>query len=99
MPFYRYQCRNCGYEFRHLHMGDVDDNVSCPKCAGTDLERQLPRVAVQFKGSGYYKTDRANKRSKAGTKGSSDKETSTNGGTATSSDTATGKPAKTSDQA
>ena len=77
MPFYRYECRNCGYEFRHLHLDGVEDDVACPKCSSTDLERQLPRVAVQFKGSGYYKTDRANKKSKAGTGGLSDKETST----------------------
>lgn len=79
MPFYRYECRNCGYEFRHLHIHGVDDDVACPKCGGTELERQLPRVAVQFKGSGYYKTDRANKKSKAGTRGLSDQASSDNG--------------------
>jgi len=76
MPFYRYECTNCGYEFRHLHREGVEDKVACPKCKGTDLNRRPPRVAVQFKGSGYYKTDRANKKSKVGTKGSSDKESS-----------------------
>ena len=86
MPFYRYQCRNCGYDFRHLHLNGVDDDVACPKCASTDLERQLPRVAVQFKGSGYYKTDRANKRSKAGTKGLSDTSASSNGEAASPKD-------------
>jgi len=76
MPFYRYECRNCGYEFRHLHLNGVEEDVACPKCSSTDLERRLPRVAVQFKGSGYYKTDRANRKSKAGTGGLSEKETS-----------------------
>ena len=76
MPFYRYECRNCGHEFRHLHFNDSSEQPTCPKCESKDLERQPPRVAVQFKGSGYYKTDRANKKSKAGTKGLSDKETS-----------------------
>jgi putative FmdB family regulatory protein len=90
MPFYRYQCRNCGYEFRHLHLNGSEDHVTCPKCEGTDLERQLPRVAVQFKGSGYYKTDRANKKSKAGTGGLSEKETSTD--TASKDKTESGDP-------
>lgn len=76
MPFYRYACKNCGHDFRYLHFDNNNDDVSCPKCDSQDLERQPPRVAVQFKGSGYYKTDRANKKSKAGTKGLSDKDTS-----------------------
>jgi len=76
MPFFRYQCNNCGHEFRHLHLESIDDDVACPECNSTDLQRKLPRVAVQFKGSGYYKTDRANKKSKAGTKGLSDKDAS-----------------------
>ena len=77
MPFYRYECRNCGYEFRFLHRGGIDDQVACPKCESTDLERQPPHVAVQFKGNGYYKTDRANKTSKAGIKAPNGKPAST----------------------
>ena len=80
-------------------MNGVEDEVACPKCSATDLERQLPRVAIQFKGSGYYKTDRANKRSKAGTKGSSDASPTTNGESTTSADTKAEKPAKSSDSA
>ena len=76
MPFFRYECNNCGHEFRILHLTGVDDDVACPSCKSTDLQRLLPRVAVQFKGSGYYKTDRANKKSKTGTRGSSDKDAS-----------------------
>ncbi|MBE0635507.1 zinc ribbon domain-containing protein [Candidatus Bipolaricaulota bacterium] len=80
MPFYRYECRNCGHEFRYLHFDSNSDEVACPKCKGTDLERQMPRVAIQFKGSGYYKTDRADKKSKAGTRGSSERESSSDSG-------------------
>jgi len=68
MPFYRYVCQSCGEEYRVLHAADSTDPVTCPSCGSQDAERQLPRVAVQFKGSGYYKTDRDPKRSKAGTK-------------------------------
>ena len=92
MPFYRYECRNCGHDFRHLHVGEVTDDVTCPKCKGTDLERQPPRVAVQFKGSGYYKTDRANKKSKAGTKGSSDKDSSADSTSSESKESKESKP-------
>lgn len=99
MPYYRYACENCGHEFRVLHLEGVD-NVTCPKCNGTDLKRRLPRVAVQFKGSGYYRTDRANKKSKSGTKGPGDKDTSAGAGSKESKETKeseSDKPAKSSD--
>lgn len=31
----------------------------CPSCGSRDTQKLLPRVAVQFKGSGFYKTDRS----------------------------------------
>ena len=83
MPLYRYECEQCGHEFRVLQQRGDDDVVTCPSCESTETHRLPSRVFVQFKGSGYYKTDRANKKSKAGTKGLSDKdpsETSSNDG-------------------
>jgi len=68
MPFFRYECETCGHRFRILHLDGVEDHADCPSCGGKETRRLLARVSVQFKGSGYYKTDRANKRSKAGTK-------------------------------
>jgi len=84
MPMYRYQCNACGHEFRLLHVEGVPDCIVCPACQSSDAQRQLPRVAVQFKGSGYYKTDRAGKASKVGTRGTVDK--SDTGGDASSKD-------------
>lgn len=83
MPLYRYECKTCGHEFRVLQQRR-DDAATCPACEGTDLHRLPSRVSVQFKGSGYYKTDRANKTSKAGTKGLSEQETSAEGSSGTS---------------
>lgn len=77
MPFYRYECDQCEHEFRILHLNGADGNISCPLCESVDIRRLLPRVSVQFKGSGYYKTDRANKKSTSGTKGLSEKDKST----------------------
>ena len=68
MPFYRYECESCGHEFRVLQSAGSEEPVSCPKCKAKNARRMLPRVSVQFKGSGYYKTDRAKSRSKVGTK-------------------------------
>jgi putative FmdB family regulatory protein len=73
MPMYRYTCSACGHEFRVIHTKGIPEDVICPSCQSTDTERRLPRVAVQFKGSGYYKTDRAGKSSKVGTKGATEK--------------------------
>ena len=94
MPFFRYECEKCEHTFRVLHLEGVDENVSCPLCEGTEVRRLLPRVAVQFKGSGYYKTDRANNKSKAGTKGVSDKDTPSEAGSKESKDS---KPNKSSE--
>lgn len=71
MPVYRYECESCGHEFRVLQEMGSDEPMTCPKCQARNARRLLSRVAVQFKGSGYYKTDRASKRSKAGTKDTS----------------------------
>jgi len=109
MPFYRYECENCGHEFRVLHLEGVNDDVTCPSCDSIDIRRLLSRVSVQFdirrllsrvsvqfKGSGYYKTDRANKKSKAGSKRLSDKDSSTESDSKASKETKESKPDKPS---
>ena len=86
MPLYRYECKTCGHEFRVLQQRDDQNTVTCPSCEGIDIQRLPSRVSIQFKGSGYYKTDRANKKSKVGTKGLSDKESTSEGSPGTSTD-------------
>ena len=86
MPLYRYECKTCGHEFRVLQQRDDENPATCPSCDGTDIQRLPSRVSIQFKGSGYYKTDRANKKSKAGTKGLSDKESTSEGTSSESKD-------------
>jgi len=68
MPLYRYECETCGHRFRVLQLEGSEEQAICPSCDGEETRRLLSRVSVQFKGSGYYKTDRASKTSKAGTK-------------------------------
>ena len=86
MPFYRYECEKCGHEFRILQPTLANDDASCPSCESADVRRLLSRVSVQFKGSGYYKTDRANKKSKAGTRGANDKAASSEASSGESKD-------------
>jgi putative FmdB family regulatory protein len=94
MPLYRYECTECGHEFRILHQQGDNKAATCPSCESTELHRLPSRVSVQFKGSGYYKTDRANNKSKAGTKGLSEKETSAEGSSGDSKDSRDSKDSK-----
>jgi len=75
MPLYRHECETCGHRFRILELEGSKEPVTCPSCGSHQTRRLLARVSVQFKGSGYYKTDRANKRTKAGTKSVAEKAT------------------------
>ncbi|MCD6135956.1 zinc ribbon domain-containing protein [Candidatus Bipolaricaulota bacterium] len=95
MPLYRYECESCGNQFKILarQPGQADAPV-CPKCGSDATRRMVSRVAIQFKGSGYYKTDYAHKGKvgSAGTKASGSSESkssadSKDGSTAASSAT------------
>ncbi len=62
MPLYRYECKSCGSQFTVLVRQQAQaDAPVCPDCGSKETRRMVPRVAVQFKGSGYYKTDYARK--------------------------------------
>jgi len=58
MPLHRHECEACGNRFRVLVLpGAENETPACPVCGSTASHRLMPLVAVQFKGSGYYKTD------------------------------------------
>jgi len=57
MPFYRYECENCGFEFKILQVNGEKEQVVCPQCGSNNVRRLLPRVGVIYKGNGYYTTD------------------------------------------
>ena len=62
MPLYRYECESCSNQFTVLVRQQAQADVPvCPECGSKETRRMVPRVAVQFKGSGYYKTDYARK--------------------------------------
>jgi len=74
MPFYRYQCEQCGATFRVLEQNGNGTPISCPQCETGKVRRLLPRIGVVYKGSGYYATDYKSKQKK--TKESGDTTTS-----------------------
>lgn len=62
MPLHRHECESCGNRFRVLELPGVESETpTCPVCGSTSTRRLMPLVAVQFKGSGFYKTDRGRK--------------------------------------
>ena len=46
MPLYEYRCRDCAALFEVLQsMGEGSDGLSCPRCGGDAVERQLSTFA------------------------------------------------------
>jgi putative FmdB family regulatory protein len=64
MPIYEYRCPD-GHQFEVFqHM--TDDPVTACQVCGKPVERVFHPVAVHFKGSGFYTTDYAKKKSVGG---------------------------------
>ena len=40
MPIYEYRCRSCDTAFEHFVLSR-NESVTCPKCGGGEVERQL----------------------------------------------------------
>ena len=60
MPLYEYQCEKCGHRFEKIQKYSDRMVKKCPECGGR-VEQMISAPAVQFKGSGWYVTDYANK--------------------------------------
>jgi putative FmdB family regulatory protein len=93
MPLYEYACDACGQRFELIQKFSDPTPETCAKCGKGPVHRQLSSPAIQFKGSGWYITDYAQKgksgTESAGSGSSSDKKTETKSETATKSDTTT----------
>jgi putative FmdB family regulatory protein len=60
MPLYEYECEKCGHRFEKIQKFSDRMVKKCPDCGGR-VEQMISAPAVQFKGSGWYVTDYANK--------------------------------------
>jgi putative FmdB family regulatory protein len=56
MPLYEYQCVQCSERVEILQRFSDPPYSHCPKCGG-DMKKLHSSPAIQFKGSGFYKTD------------------------------------------
>jgi putative FmdB family regulatory protein len=56
MPLYEYLCEACGDRSEILQRMSDPPATHCPKCGGA-VKKLHSAPAIQFKGSGFYKTD------------------------------------------
>ena len=90
MPLYEYQCQACGERVEVIQRHSDPPYAHCPKCGG-DMKKLQSSPAIQFKGSGFYKTDYASASSSKPAASSSSESSSSS----TSSSTETKSEAKT----
>ena len=60
MPLYEYECDACGGRFEVIQKFSETTEV-CRKCGKGPVRRLMSSPAIQFKGSGFYITDYAQK--------------------------------------
>ena len=62
MPLYEYECTNCKERVEIIQRMSDPPYSHCPKC-GAEMKKLISSPAIQFKGSGFYKTDYASSKS------------------------------------
>ncbi len=62
MPLYEYQCVKCKRRTEKIESVAGPHLRKCPHCGGK-VEQTLTAPAIQFKGTGWYVTDYAGKKS------------------------------------
>ena len=93
MPLYEYECEACGGRFEVIQkFSEITEQ--CRKCGKGPVRRLMSSPAIQFKGSGFYITDYAQK-GKSGSESSGEGGSSGKKEEATKSDT----PAKSDSSA
>lgn len=97
MPTYQYACTSCGAQLEVVQKFSDDPLTECPECAGR-LRKVFSAVGVVFKGSGFYRNDSRDSKTKSGsstskpesgsseTKSDSGAKTESSGASATKSD-------------
>ncbi len=57
MPTYEYACPDCGAAFERVQKFTDKPIKKCPACGKNKVHRVVGRIAVSFKGSGFYVND------------------------------------------
>ena len=86
MPLYEYECDACGGRFEVIQkFSEITEQ--CRRCGKGPVRRLMSSPAIQFKGSGFYITDYAQK-GKSGSESSGEGGSSGKKGEAAKSETA-----------
>jgi putative FmdB family regulatory protein len=64
MPIYEYSCKKCGAHMEVMQRVSDKPLARHAKCGGK-LEKEWSRTGFQFKGSGWYVTDYAGRKSES----------------------------------
>jgi putative FmdB family regulatory protein len=57
MPFYEYQCKNCGHALEAMQKISAAPLRKCPDCGKSQLVRLMSAPVFRLKGGGWYETD------------------------------------------
>src|SRR5579859_6146124 len=57
MPFYEYQCKNCGHDLEAMQKVSDPPLKKCPHCGKPQLTRLMSAPVFRLKGGGWYETD------------------------------------------
>jgi putative FmdB family regulatory protein len=63
MPLYEYECESCGHRFELIQRFADPPAERCASCGKGPIHKLLSAPAFHFKGTGWYVTDYANKKS------------------------------------
>jgi putative FmdB family regulatory protein len=63
MPLYEYECPFCGHRFELIRRFSDPPAETCTSCGQGPVRKLLSAPAVHFKGTGWYVTDYANRKS------------------------------------
>lgn len=94
MPLYEYECDACGGRFEVIQKFS-ETSTECRRCGKGPVRRLVAAPAFQFKGTGWYVTDYAQKGKSGGESSSTEK--SEAGGDAKTKDTTSTDTAKKSE--
>jgi len=86
MPIYEYQCKDCNERHEIIQSISETPLTHCPKCGG-EMKKLISSPAIQFKGSGFYKTDYAGSGTKPETRNQKPEETKSEKSESTKSET------------
>ena len=79
MPIYEYQCNECKERHEAIQKFSDPPLSECPSCGGA-MKKLPSSPAIQFKGSGFYKTDYASGSGAASSSSSGKSETKSSDG-------------------